>query len=86
MFLLPGLDLVNGGHAAGDQFFADYFANRYHRQSDNDSPDWNTRGMAQNTLLLADFGYRLVNFRQWPEWLPGGEFKAIRDVSRARRR
>lgn len=58
----------------------DYNANRYHRQSDNYSEDWDMAGMVQDTDLFFKVGQKLANDPTlWPKWKEGSEFKAIRE-------
>lgn len=86
VFYLAGEDLVNGGRARAKAYFDDYFARHYHQRSDEFSPDWDATGIVQDVALLADLSWRLANSRQWPEWQPGAEFKAVRDASRELRK
>jgi Zn-dependent M28 family amino/carboxypeptidase len=81
----PGNDLVNGGIARGEALSADYTAHHYHQPSDQWSPDWDFRGMAEDANLLHILGERLANSREWPNWSPDSEFRAARDRSAADR-
>jgi Zn-dependent M28 family amino/carboxypeptidase/ketosteroid isomerase-like protein len=74
-----GLDLVDGGVAAGKAAMDDHIAKRYHQPADEWSPTWDLRGMVMDTDLLYSVGRELANSRLWPQWLEGSEFKAIRD-------
>lgn len=64
----------------------DYMAKRYHTPKDEWTPDIDFRGAAQNNELLYWIGHNRSNSRKWPEWLPGTEFKALRDKSAAARK
>ncbi len=77
----PGYDLVEGGVAAGKAAYDDYIAKRYHQPSDEWSESWDLRGMVMDTNLLYTIGRELANSRNWPQWLEGSEFKAIRDAT-----
>ena len=44
-------------------------------------PNWTFEGAAQDTAFLYEVGLRIANGDTWPDWKPGNEFKARRDVS-----
>lgn len=81
-----GLDRLEGGVASGKALRDAYFAQCYHQPCDAWTPQWDMRGQVQDVTLLYDLGAGLVNSREWPQWQPGSEFKAIRDESGAARR
>jgi len=81
-----GRDLVDGGKAAGDAFGKAYTATKYHQPADEIGPDWNSEGIAADATLLFELGEKLANSREWPEWKPGAEFKAVRDQTAAQRK
>ena len=68
------------GHGKSDE----YTARHYHQPSDNLDPSWNLSGAVQDAQLLFEIGYQVANGEAYPEWLPGGEFKAVRDEMLAR--
>ena len=78
-----GLDLVNGGKAAGQAVRDDYDKNHYHQPSDEFDPKWDLSGPIQDIEALYLFGEKLGNSDQWPNWHQDNEFRAIRDKSRA---
>jgi len=78
-----GEDLVNGGPAAGAAAAADYRAHRYHQVSDQFNPSWDWAGALNDVGIYYRVGRALAASREWPNWLPGDEFRAIRDRSRA---
>jgi len=78
-----GIDLVDGGEAAGRAAGADYTANRYHQPTDEYSEDWDLTGMAETMAILQEVGARVANMEEWPNWRENNEFRAIRDASRA---
>lgn len=86
MGLGGGADLITGGRAAGDAWVADYTSRCYHQPCDAWSPDWDLRGAAQDVALTYEAGRALANSRDWPDWKPGSEFKAIRAKTAADRR
>ncbi|HMJ93902.1 MAG TPA: M28 family metallopeptidase [Allosphingosinicella sp.] len=86
MALGGGVDLVNGGRAAGDRWVSDYTAACYHQTCDTWSPDWDLSGAAQDVGLLYAIGRELAFSRRWPEWKQSSEFRAVREASAASRR
>ncbi len=81
-----GRDLVNGGRAAGEAWHAAYVARRYHQPDDEWSPQMDFSGQAEDVGLTYEIGRDLANSTRWPDWKPGSEFKAARDVSAPARR
>jgi Zn-dependent M28 family amino/carboxypeptidase len=79
-----GEDLVEGGRAAGAKAAADYRANRYHGPKDEYDPAWNWGGVMQDLQLFYRIGRSLAESTSWPNWMPGDEFRAIRDQDCAR--
>ena len=82
----PGLDMLDGGVAAGKALRDTYFAQCYHQPCDRWTPQWDASGHAADTTLAYDVGVALANNRQWPSWQDGSEFKAIRSKSDAARK
>ncbi|HEY5723330.1 MAG TPA: M28 family metallopeptidase [Allosphingosinicella sp.] len=85
MALGGGVDLVNGGRAAGDGWVAEYTANCYHQTCDTWSADWDLSGAVQDVGLVYAIGRELAFGRRWPEWKQGSEFRAVREQSAAAR-
>ncbi len=81
-----GEDLVNGGTAAGKAWSQEYTSHRYHQPADEWSADWDLSGQVLDLTLLYNVGRGLANSDRWPEWKPGSEFKALRDVTAAARK
>jgi Zn-dependent M28 family amino/carboxypeptidase len=81
-----GIDMVDGGTAAGEKLHDDYIKFRYHQPADEWSPNWNMAGAVQDLTLFYDLGRDLANSRDWPGWKPGSEFKAVRDKTAGARR
>ncbi|CAM3175215.1 Peptidase M28 [Sphingomonas antarctica] len=84
MGMSGGHDLVTGGRAAGDAWLTDYMK-CYHQACDVWKQSWDLRGAAQDVALLYGIGSSLANSRDWPDWRPGTEFKAMREKSVAAR-
>jgi Zn-dependent M28 family amino/carboxypeptidase len=86
---VPMLSAGSGGELVGkppgsaEAAAADYVKNRYHQPGDEYDPGWNWSGALQDLALYADIGRSLANSTAWPNWLPGSEFRSIRDASRA---
>jgi Zn-dependent M28 family amino/carboxypeptidase len=83
--LTEGLDLVNGGLAAGEAAHRDYVTHRYHQPADEWRADWDLSGAAADLDLYFALGQYLANSRDWPGWPAGAEFKAARDATLAER-
>jgi Zn-dependent M28 family amino/carboxypeptidase len=81
-----GIDLIDGGKAAGEAKSKAYTAEKYHQPADEFDPSWDPRGFVADGSLLFELGQRLANSRIWPEWKPGAEFKAERDKTAAARK
>jgi Zn-dependent M28 family amino/carboxypeptidase len=82
----PGLDLIDGGRAAGLAASADYTAHRYHTPDDVFNPNWDLGGTLEDIQTLYLLGRDLADGEQWPDWDAGSEFRARRDAMMARPR
>jgi len=80
----PGLDLIDGGRAAGLAASADYTAHRYHTPSDVFDPNWDLSGTLEDIQTLYLLGRNLADGGQWPEWYADSEFRARRDAMMAK--
>lgn len=78
-----GIDLVNGGTAAGQAASEDYVNVRYHQPSDQYQESWDISGMVQDVKLFYRLGRELADSNVWPNWHPNDEFRAVRDKSLA---
>jgi Zn-dependent M28 family amino/carboxypeptidase len=83
LFIGPGIDLEEGGKEAGKQKLDAYYANTYHKASDQVHSDFRMDGAAEDLKLLYKVGSRLANSAEWPQWKAGSEFKAVRDKYRS---
>jgi Zn-dependent M28 family amino/carboxypeptidase len=83
LYFDAGDDLVKGGTAAGKAAAEDYEKNRYHGPKDEWDPAWDWSGVAQDLNLYYAVGRALAETADWPNWVAGDEFRAIRDKSRA---
>jgi Zn-dependent M28 family amino/carboxypeptidase len=80
-----GEDLIRGGPAAGKAASDDYRAHRYHQPSDQYDPAWDWSGAVHELRVYYRVVRDLAESADWPNWNQGGEFRAIRDRSRAGR-
>ena len=80
-----GNDLLNGGVARGEALSKEYTVKHYHQPSDEWSTAWDFTGMAEDVQLLHNLGRDLANSREWPNWGPDSEFRAVRDKSAGER-
>jgi Zn-dependent M28 family amino/carboxypeptidase len=83
LFPRMGRDLVDGGAERGRVLAQAYTAERYHQATDEYSPEQDWRGGAADLKLFFDFGLGIANSREWPNWVEGNEFRALRDAQRA---
>ncbi|CAM5531571.1 M28 family peptidase [Sphingobium scionense] len=83
LYFEGGEDLVKGGTAAGMAAAEDYTEHRYHGPKDEYDPNWDWTGVAADLKLYYDVGRALANTSDWPNWVDGDEFRAIRDKDRA---
>lgn len=74
------------GFTGHNEASRDYVANRYHKPSDEWTPDWRMDAAAVDVNLLYAVGRDLADSDQWPEWNEGSEFQAARAASADRRR
>ena len=74
------------GFTGHNEASRNYVANRYHKPSDEWTPDWVMDGAAVDVDLLYAVGRDLADSRDWPEWNAGAEFEAARAASAAARR
>ncbi|MEO7051596.1 MAG: M28 family peptidase [Rhodanobacter sp.] len=73
-----GLDLLDGGKAAGRKAAEDYTAHRYHTPNDVFNPHWDYSGILEDTQALYELGQELSRPGVWPDWYPDSPFRAKR--------
>jgi Zn-dependent M28 family amino/carboxypeptidase len=78
-----GIDLIDGGVAAGRAASERYRTHDYHKPSDEWSASWKLDGTLEDLRLYFAVGRELASGDAWPNWLVGNEFRAARDASRA---
>ena len=74
LYASSGLDLVDGGEAAGRAAHDDYTTNRYHKPGDNFDLDWDYRGVVADLEMLYGVGRKLADETSFPQWKPGADF------------
>ena len=77
------MDSVANGREWGLARQQDYIANRYHKPSDEYDPDWDLSGALEDLGMYFDVLQQLAGEAGFPEWLPGNEFRPIREQSRS---
>jgi len=74
LYARSGIDQVNGGPDAGKAEEAEYVKNRYHKPTDQFSPDWDLSGVMLDLAALQQVGRRLGSGEFTPRLKPGAEF------------
>jgi len=82
LYTKAGIDSPTQGPDYGKRWLDEYTAKKYHKPTDEYSPDWDVSGTLQDMQLYYDVGLDVANSSRWPNWYPGVEFRAIRDASR----
>ncbi len=85
LYIDSGVDLLNGGNAAGKAADAAYRRDRYHQPADEYDASWRLDGIEQDVRALYRLGLELSNSRAWPNYRATSEFRPVRDASAARR-
>ena len=85
LFAESGKDNIEFGREYGEAQAQDYTDNRYHAPSDEYNANWDLSGAAEDIMMYFDMAERLIQETSFPEWLPGNEFKGIRDASSSKR-
>jgi Zn-dependent M28 family amino/carboxypeptidase len=76
-----GVDYIGKPEGWGLQMRDKYTREDYHKPSDKIKPDWDLSGTVEDLSLLGEVGYRVANFKTFPVWKAGSEFKARRQKS-----
>jgi Zn-dependent M28 family amino/carboxypeptidase len=75
-----GIDVIGRPAGYGKEKRDAYIAHDYHKVTDQIEPWWDFEGAAADARLYYAIGLELAQSDEWPEWKPGAEFKAKRDV------
>jgi Zn-dependent M28 family amino/carboxypeptidase len=77
----PGQEIVGKPAGWGKAQSEDYREHRYHQPSDEYDPKWDWSEAVEMGQLGFWMGWEAANEPSMPNWLPGDEFRAIRDAS-----
>lgn len=77
----PGHDVIGKPAGWGRARADEYREKSYHQPSDEVAPDWDWSSGVQAVGLGFWLGWEAAQAAQMPNWLPGEEFRAIRDRS-----
>jgi Zn-dependent M28 family amino/carboxypeptidase len=78
LYMGSGTDYVGKPASFGIEKRQEYIKNDYHKATDEIKPDWDLRGMVEDTHLLFRVGYRVSQEPTLPRWKEGAEFKKLR--------
>jgi Zn-dependent M28 family amino/carboxypeptidase len=81
LYVDGGEDLIVGGRAAGEAAAARYRDTAYHGPDDEYDSSWDWSGTVRDVQLMYRLGRMMAETSAWPNWLPGDEFRRIRDES-----
>ncbi|PCJ47343.1 MAG: peptidase M28 [Gammaproteobacteria bacterium] len=56
-----------------------YYANNYHKPSDEYNPDWDFRGIVEDLQVYFHIGHELATSDAMPNWYKSAEFRITRD-------
>ncbi len=74
-----GRDVIGQPADYGKTKSQEYRSKHYHQPSDEFDPSWDFNAAAQVAKLGIWLGWEAANVVQTPNWLPGEEFRAVRD-------
>jgi Zn-dependent M28 family amino/carboxypeptidase len=80
-YIDSGLDLLDGGVAAGKAHEEAYRDVAYHQPKDEYDPNWRWDGIIADVRLYYRLGRILADGSTWPNWYPDDEFRRTRDAS-----
>lgn len=80
LYLKSGLDYVGRPEGWGRTKSDEFTERDYHKVSDEVKSDWDFAGAVEDLQILFRIGLDLAREPVWPEWKPGTEFKARRDL------
>lgn len=81
----PGSDVIGEPADYGRKKAEEYRTKHYHQPSDEIDPSWDWSSSVQMGELGFWLGWEAANAPSMPNWLPGEEFRAIRDRSIAQK-
>jgi len=74
-----GTEYIGKPLGYGEQKREEYTEKDYHKVSDEIKPDWDLAGAIQDLRLLFQVGFAVAQGKEYPQWNPGTEFKAVRE-------
>jgi Zn-dependent M28 family amino/carboxypeptidase len=77
----PGQDVIGKPAGWGAKEVTDFREHHYHQPSDEFNPNWNWDEAVQMSELGFWMGWDAANDASMPNWVPGDEFRAVRDKS-----
>jgi Zn-dependent M28 family amino/carboxypeptidase len=80
LYVDAGTTFIGKPDGYGQQKRDEYTTNDYHKPSDQIKPDWDLSGAIEDAQLLFQVGYRVSQAAAFPEWSPGNEFRARREL------
>ena len=86
MFTDAGVEYIGRPEGWGQMKRDEFTANDYHKVSDEVKPDWDLSGAVEDLRLMFRVGFRVAQGTTWPEWLPGTEFRPVREAMLAETR
>jgi Zn-dependent M28 family amino/carboxypeptidase len=75
-----GIDFVGKPAEYGQKVRDDWTEHTYHTPKDIVTSEWDLSGAKEDLKVLLAVGYRVAQAAKFPEWKPGNEFKATREV------
>ena len=70
-----GTDFIGRPEGWGDQQYADWIENNYHRPADEVEDSWVLDGLAEDAHLAFRLALTVANADEMPTWYPGDEFE-----------
>jgi len=70
-----GTDFIGQPEGWGEQQYADWIENNYHRPSDEVEDSWVLDGLAEDAHLAFRLALTVANADEMPTWYPGDEFE-----------
>ena len=70
-----GSDFIGRPAGWGDETYARWIEERYHRPSDEVEEDWNLDGLVEDARLAFRLGLAVAEAEEIPAWYPGDEFE-----------
>lgn len=78
---VPAFSIRQGVEEKHRALVKEYREKRYHQAADEFDPAWDFNAAVQVARLSFALGWEAANAAELPTWLPGDEFRAIRDKS-----